>query len=107
NCLVGPGVDWATGAGTLVDGYPVPLDTALDGQSMNDTLTVTSPSKKGFASNAYVANFFQSGATGSYPLASAPNAVLGPTDFNSGNPWYEFDCLDGEENYVARIRVMV
>jgi len=37
--------------------------------------------------------------TASYTFSSA--------QFPSGQPWYEFDCMDNAEDYIARLRVLV
>lgn len=111
NCLVGPAMDSQTvyqgPIGDINNGYPRGTLTALDGSAVNSTYVVKSPLSKNFFSNAYIANYWQSGTIGSYPFSSAPNAVQGPAGFPTGNPWYEFDCLDPAEDLVARIRVMV
>jgi hypothetical protein len=130
NCLVGPGVDsqiHETGSpGDPRIGYPEASLFTLDGVALNKNYVVQSPLTKGYVTNAYIANFWQSGTTGYYPLLTtgpttgAPNAIQGPNviagsiesgcqdgPFCTGNPWYEFVCEDPASDYVARIRVMV
>jgi hypothetical protein len=123
NCLVGPAMDTQTiykgATGDQLNGTPDYTETPLDGNSIGGTYAVKSPLLKGYFSNAYISNFWQSGTTGSYPLSSAPNAMQGlgyqtgitnPIcigGFCTGNPWYEFDCMDAAQDVTARIRVMV
>jgi hypothetical protein len=137
NCLTGPAMATQTPevapSGNPINGYPKATLFTLDGNSLNSTYTVASPLSQGLGSNVYVSNFWQSGVTNNYPLtaynsaAGAPNAMQGPglnaAVYSSGcyhpsaapagdyictgNPWYEFDCLDAAQDNVARIRVMV
>jgi hypothetical protein len=124
NCLVGPAMDsqilFQGLPGNVENGYPIATLKALDGTPVSGAYAVKSPYAKNFSTNAYISNFWQSGTTGSYPMSGAPNAMLGPGlptnvdvtgcgagTFCSGNPWYEFDCLDAAEDVTARIRVMV
>jgi hypothetical protein len=129
NCLVGPGVDSQTPqvspSGNPYNGYPEYTLFTLDGNSINGNYAVASPISKQFFSNAYISNYWQSGATNDYPLVNdgtglgSPNAMQGPLAgagvyssgcygaICTGNPWYEFDCLDPAKDLVARIRVMV
>jgi hypothetical protein len=129
NCLAGPGKDSQIPNpgqnGDITTGYPERTLFTLDGISLNSNYIVNSPLAKNFSSNAYVSNFWQSGIPGDYPLTNdgvatgSPNAMQGPGltagifssgcygTLCSGNPWYEFDCLDPAKDLVARIRVLV
>jgi hypothetical protein len=130
NCLSGPAMDSQTlvagAAGDLANGYPKSSLYTLDGGALNGKYVIKSPLSKTFVTNAYIANFWQSGTTGDYPLTSdgvgtaSPNAMQGPLlpagtsnpgceagQFCSGNPWYEFDCWDQAQDNIARIRVLI
>lgn len=104
NCLTGPAVD---SQAKDKDGYPLASVYYLYGKNLSKSYTLTAPNDKGFVTNVYLANYFSGDAT--YSLASAPLPMRGPntTAYRAGQPLYELQCLDHNEDLVHRINILV
>jgi hypothetical protein len=113
NCFTGPGKD-LSGYQTS-KGYPRSVLYSTSGVGVNAKLDVPSPLSKQWATNLYVANywnpkdFVRSGSeTGTFP-PTAGNVPLAFQTYSgiAAHPYYEFRCLDKAEDTIARIRVLV
>ena len=106
NCLAGPGVDvFPAGA----SGYPLGSIIYAHGGNIQGTLDIGSPISKQAASNVYAANFFaDSGGAPDWPLSDAPTALKSAgAGIPDAQPWYDFVCVDSNDDIVHRIRVLV
>jgi hypothetical protein len=104
NCLTGPGVD---SQNKNKNGYPLSTLFYLNNKAVSGTYPLTAPADKGFATNVYLANYFVGDAT--YSLASAPTPFRGPNTsvYRAAQPWYEFQCLDHNDEIIHRISILI
>ncbi len=106
NCLEGPGADSQARSVSL---YPRPNVYFLNGQNLSGEYLIPSPLQKGRATNIYISNFFaDSGGAPDWPITDAPTAFRSAgAGIPDAQPWYEFTCLDPNEDVVHRMRVLI
>jgi hypothetical protein len=87
--------------GVTATASPTPAPDVDDGNAYKKDMTIKSPTKWLFGSNAYTANYYED-------TAALPKPVSYPgQDAFSGNPYYDYKCIDDASEVYAHIRVMV
>lgn len=105
NCFRGPGMEDSLPKAS--DGFPSYFYTQVLGRGFQDTYTIDSPNSKR-DSQIYLANYFDPAV---HPANS--NSIAGETNvptpvrppWGGGFPFYRYDCLDENNEVVARIDV--
>ncbi len=101
NCFKGPGLD--DGLALTEDGFPARVVTEVIGQGFGEEYTIKS---KLTAFNrgemVYFANYFRTADHGS----NTPAPTRQISGF-AGNPYLRFECLDNNDEVIARIDVLI
>ena len=102
-CISGPAT--ATQPKTTY-GIPKTTISYLNNASYDGSYIVSGPLDKDLLSLAYIANYFVGPP---YDIGSAPTPVQGPVlgTVPSGNPYYEYTCIDHAGDVRHRIRLFI